>query len=468
MTLHTSADTPITCAYWDELVDEDGFLALGRNRYHCSYVIYTDGTYYYAENGTTGNLDYGGPNNKGLVTGTSAVKVIQAAINALPSGTEGEIFIRVGKYPITEAIVLTGKDSITIRGENRGGSYYVPGTFQDGTYLYLVNGSNDHLIEKVEVAPAKGGSVVLQDLGLDGNCDNQTLGGAFDVIHIEYAKEFIIERCTIQRGTRNGIRVMHSCENFWIINNRILQNGNGQHCVFVSTSVGGKILNNIILGANAANMCGIYFENACNYNHVFGNMISDNYYGIQFRTACHFNRVVSNGIAENDSHGFLIYNNCDDNVVSLNNIRDNAGYGIWIADFGTAAEENWVVANKITGNTNFGVRIEQLSTQNHILDNDVSNNAAGSISDTSTGFNIKRENYGYNPVAASTPAVGASPVTYGPYAYPMYIEVSGGTVTSVTVRAVASGLVSGGWMLYPSDTCVIVYAVVPVVKLWPQ
>lgn len=76
--------------------------------------------------------------------------------------------------------------------------------------------------------------------------------------------------------------------------------------------------------------------------------------------------------------------------------------------------------------------------------------------------------YGYNPVAASTPGVGASPVTFGPYAYPVMIEISGGTVTSTTIRTLASTEKTGLFMLYPGDTCIIVYTVAPTVKLWPQ
>ena len=83
MTLKPAANAPITCVDWGNLADEDGFLALGRNRYHCSYVVYTDGTYYYAENGTTGALDYGGPSSNGGASGTSAAAVIQAALDAL-------------------------------------------------------------------------------------------------------------------------------------------------------------------------------------------------------------------------------------------------------------------------------------------------------------------------------------------------------------------------------------------------
>ena len=99
MVLPTSADAPITCAHWDQVMDEDGFLALGRNRYHCSYIVYTDGTFYYAEDGTTGVLNYGGPNNRGAITGTDFQAVMQAASTDLASG--GLIKIRAGSYTLT-------------------------------------------------------------------------------------------------------------------------------------------------------------------------------------------------------------------------------------------------------------------------------------------------------------------------------------------------------------------------------
>jgi len=88
-------------------------------------------------------------------------------------------------------------------------------------------------------------------------------------------------------------------------------------------------------------------------------------------------------------------------------------------------------------------------------------------------FNVEVSgNRGFNPVAASTPAVGGSPVTFGPYVYPMQISVVGGTITSVTNRGQVTGQAGAGtardYTLYPGDTCVIVYAVVPVVYLQPQ
>lgn len=106
MVLKTSAGAPITCTDWDNLCDEDGFLALGRNRYYCEYIVYTDGARYYAENGATGNLDFGGPNNlpAGTVDGTDAAAVIQAAHDALTGG--GTIVLK-GIFTVDSSITIT-------------------------------------------------------------------------------------------------------------------------------------------------------------------------------------------------------------------------------------------------------------------------------------------------------------------------------------------------------------------------
>lgn len=78
----------------------------------------------------------------------------------------------------------------------------------------------------------------------------------------------------------------------------------------------------------------------------------------------------------------------------------------------------------------------------------------------------------YNPQAAATPAVGASPVTFGPYNYLAYVEVVG-NVTGLTVRgqatAIAGGVgFEGAWVLHPDDTIVITYpAGAPTVTVWP-
>src|SRR5438132_5166651 len=51
-----------------------------------NWIIYTDGSYIYAENGATGTIDYGGPNNAGSASGTDVNSILNAIIMNIPSG----------------------------------------------------------------------------------------------------------------------------------------------------------------------------------------------------------------------------------------------------------------------------------------------------------------------------------------------------------------------------------------------
>lgn len=90
-----------------------------------NYIITVDNSVvpvYYAIAGigtatvSCGNLAFGGPSNAGGVTGTNATSVIQAAINALPTGTSvgiGEVYFEPGNYTI-RTLVIPNSDHSTI------------------------------------------------------------------------------------------------------------------------------------------------------------------------------------------------------------------------------------------------------------------------------------------------------------------------------------------------------------------
>ncbi|MEM1589815.1 MAG: hypothetical protein QW175_05305, partial [Candidatus Bathyarchaeia archaeon] len=81
-----------------------------------SYMISTDGTYYYATR-YDGYLAFGGPANRSGVNGTDASAVIQSAINALTAG--GKILVKAGTYLLTSTINIVAKSNIVIEGEGR-------------------------------------------------------------------------------------------------------------------------------------------------------------------------------------------------------------------------------------------------------------------------------------------------------------------------------------------------------------
>jgi hypothetical protein len=86
----------------------------------CSYLIFTDGTNYYAKNCDTGVITYGGPNNAGSTTGTNFISVINAAISALPS-SGGTIKLDNGANTLPASGQISVKGKTTIEGASKSG-----------------------------------------------------------------------------------------------------------------------------------------------------------------------------------------------------------------------------------------------------------------------------------------------------------------------------------------------------------
>ena len=66
----------------------------------CTYYIFTDGTYYYAQNCISGLIAYGGPNNAGSTEGTNATAVIDAPISLGISTSGLSIWVAGGTFDL--------------------------------------------------------------------------------------------------------------------------------------------------------------------------------------------------------------------------------------------------------------------------------------------------------------------------------------------------------------------------------
>ena len=75
-----------------------------------SYIVFADGTNYYARNGKTGEIQFSGSND--------ATPVIQAAIDALPA-TGGKVVLTEGTFTLSNSIVL-GSTGTVLEGQGYG------------------------------------------------------------------------------------------------------------------------------------------------------------------------------------------------------------------------------------------------------------------------------------------------------------------------------------------------------------
>ena len=240
-------------------------------------------------------------------------------------------------------------------------------------------------------------------------------------ISIEYINGAIISDNILRYNLKHGIYV-RECHNI-ILNKNIckdsqsLTDGNG---ISIANSDGINVE-----GGSCANngYDGIQLTGTTDHVKIIGVQLRDN---------------TQRGLYATGAHTYLSISDCD--------VWDNGADGIYLA---AGVSNSQITDNIIEGNAG-AYAIVDAGTNNRIIDN-----------------------FGFNPQAASTPAVGASPVTFGPYNYPACIEVVG-DVTSVTIRGQASGFpaavnFAGCWPLYPGDTIVIVYpGAAPTVTLWPQ
>jgi hypothetical protein len=83
-----------------------GLMKLKNPVEEASYIVFTDGSKYYAKNGSTGMIEY---------SDTDASNVIQYAINKVSALNGGIVYLKAGRYMLGSSIVL--KSGVILQGE---------------------------------------------------------------------------------------------------------------------------------------------------------------------------------------------------------------------------------------------------------------------------------------------------------------------------------------------------------------
>jgi len=104
-----------------------------------SYLIYKSGSDYYAED-SDGNVVYGGSGDAGGVDGADASAVIQAVIDAEPTGI---IFLKGGTYDVSNAsLKLQNDTAYHFRGEGKAFTILNAGNAADAKVFEIVDSGN--------------------------------------------------------------------------------------------------------------------------------------------------------------------------------------------------------------------------------------------------------------------------------------------------------------------------------------
>lgn len=235
-----------------------------------SYVVFRDGSTYYARNGTTGEIEF---------SGSVATTVIQSAIDALSSGL---ILFKDGSYSITTLINLD--DNIEIEGESQQG---VVLTATTDNPIFRINNWENISFRKLTLAQTQtnygisigantqnADNFLIQDVtfrGINGSAgigistttyyvnDVRVYSCSFsDLTYGIYSSGLLnglwVSGCLFENINLflNGIVVYNasgSSSNIWILNNKLLRPTNYPIQAVAASNV--YIKNNYIEGTNA-------------------------------------------------------------------------------------------------------------------------------------------------------------------------------------------------------------------------
>ncbi|RLG81216.1 MAG: hypothetical protein DRO09_02190 [Thermoprotei archaeon] len=198
---------------------------LGYLKFPYDYLIYTDGTSFYAYNGKTNKIDY---------EGTDAYTVIQSALDALTSG--GKVYIAPGTYPISNHIEVPSN----ILLEGAGWSTIIEGNTTDGYTVRAMGTSNSYKE-----------NVIIRNLHVKVNATDA------DGITMYFARRYLIEGCYIEGSGEEGIEQI-AVEDGIVRNNVIEGMGTGANAaidVYFDAPTG-KTSGRVVIEGNIVKNCG--------------------------------------------------------------------------------------------------------------------------------------------------------------------------------------------------------------------
>jgi hypothetical protein len=254
-----------------------------------SYIVFTDGSKYYAKNGSTGMVEY---------SDTDASDVIQYAIGNIPL-PGGTIFIRRGTYVLSKAIVIN--KFINLVGEG-----------VRATVLKLADNANSSMIDYAipsDIADNVSQLMYIAHMMLDGNKANQSSGTqAIRTIVPGYssARDFMIYDVWIDNYKGDGIYLVS--HNYLVLHVAIEHN-NGWGIIL--NGAGGFIIGNWIWSNTEGGIYHLFSSSNANPNVIMANLIAGGKSGIRIEGATsglyRIHIISNNYISGTDANTDTIY-----------------------------------------------------------------------------------------------------------------------------------------------------------------
>lgn len=248
-----------------------------------SYTVFPYGGFFYAQNGSTGALDF---------QGADASTVVNSAVAASSPG--GSIQLNPGTYSLSSPIYVGSPGNVLFMGSGAS------------TQLQLM--ANRPNLSNTFIIAAPG--VTVSDMVLDGNKANQT-NGQVGVITLAGATDLRIENVIAQNFTLDCFYFGSKAQRIWMRDCRAL-NANRYNLAITS--------------ASDITINGLDAYNAANQNVFIGpNFTTDNISNINFNNLNSYGCSSGYGVLIQDQNittqGFMTFRDCK--------VHDNAGgYGL--------------------------------------------------------------------------------------------------------------------------------------------
>lgn len=387
---------------------------------------------------------------------TDATVVIQSAINFLGSlsPTGGKIFLVRGTYWINAKITVSYRN-VMIEGEGHGAA-----SDRGLSNIKLAAGATVDVM--VEVTEA---NCHLRNLHIHGNTPSATINSY--ALYVGGA-DCSVENIGVQNSSSAGLSWIGSygyAKNVYLEYNdqwggRISGDGN----VFV----------NLISAGNNATFAGLLILTT---NSTFIGLVSVNDNGKGFYIQSNRCSFIGCQVINSGHEGYYItkasrniFVGCQ--AYNVGNAANNTYDAFYLGvESGTNCTRNVFadcqILSTATNKHRYGVNESDTNQDYNVVIGGVMTDAATDQIRLQGAHSFSVFVQGYNPQAASTPTVPASPATFGPYHYPVFITVTGGTVSDISIRGQSTGLTSGSFYLYPTDSLTITYTAAPTVTLYP-
>ena len=496
-------DTRITCVFASSpsvVAIFDGVAVDTTNpkmSYH--YLVYTDGTYTYMKNGTTGMVDF---------YSTNSTLVINAALGNLTVGrTWKEKVTLKGNFSGLSQIQVPSYTEIEVQGLLKAKALL-------NTHLIFADLKNDIEIHGGDIDGYGWNQTSDTDTMLFSNCTRIAIhdckiGGAHRVtvdgesVEFENTSDSSVSHCNFYTypGAYDHIKLTTGSTRNVIANNVINgAGGNNSNAIQIAgatvsctwnTIIGNQITSPAISGSWLA--CGIKVHSGTD-NTIEGNTVSyAKSAGIDLLENASRNIVIGNNINAT-SYCLLIGNvtsvdqavsNVFQNNLCIMNSQAGTSYGVYIQDNAISTR---VLGNVFIGGsgTETAIYVSGLANLTKVKDNDVSDSLIGTKFLDYASNSVFVDNAGYNPCGyIANPVSGvyltdsgsgamANATTYTVSESPKLLTINNGTIIAlyidgqITIGSTAGITARVTLRLEPNQTVQIVWSSAPQIKVFGQ